>query len=322
MQIHRIRAASLKEALLRARQALGEEAIVISQETLPGGEVALAVARREGSTVESAVFRGPRSTPRPPAALRELDQRLEKHNVSEAFRLELCAAVQARLAEGAHPVDLAAEEIARRFVPARLTKIPGKTRILTLVGSTGAGKTTSLVKIAHGMQQAGRKVEFATLDSHRVGAVEQLRAFAQLQGLPMTVLKRGVRMNPTALASGGVDMLLLDTTGHANQDVPLLMQLRKALASAPVAIDVQLVLPASTSQRARAEQLELYQSLQPTGCVITKLDETGDKASALEFAREHALPVSFLCDGNRIEADLHRASGNTVADLLLMGKLS
>jgi flagellar biosynthesis protein FlhF len=129
-------------------------------------------------------------------------------------------------------------------------------------------------------------------------------------------------MNPTALASGGVDMLLLDTTGHANQDVPLLMQLRKALASAPVAIDVQLVLPASTSQRARAEQLELYQSLQPTGCVITKLDETGDKASALEFAREHALPVSFLCDGNRIEADLHRASGNTVADLLLMGKLS
>lgn len=322
MQIHRIRAASLKEALIRARQNHGEDAIVISQETLPGGEVALAVARRDAPVVESALFRTPRAANKQPAALRELDARLARQGVSESFRSSVLTAVETRLPEGGHPIDLAADEIARSFTPARLAKIPGKTRILTLVGATGTGKTTTLVKIAHGMMKAGRKVELATLDSHRVGAVEQLRAFSSALGVPMTVLKRGVRMNPTALASGGVDMLLLDTTGHAQQDVPMLMQLRKSLAQAPVVIDVHLVLPASTSARARGEQSAQYQPLLPAGCAVTKLDETGDKASALEFARDNALPVSFLCDGNRVEGNLHRATGSTIADLLLTGKLS
>jgi|LakMenE01Jun11ns_1017448.scaffolds.fasta_scaffold9843571_2 flagellar biosynthesis protein FlhF len=322
MQIHRIRAASLKEALLRARQTYGEDAVVISQETLAGGEVALAIAQRDAATVSSAVFRNTERKPKQAAVLRELDARLARQGTSPEYRAELCSAVERRLSQGSHPVDLAAEDIAKHFAPARLTRIPGKTRVLTLVGSTGSGKTTTLVKLAHGMLQAGRKVELATLDSHRVGAVEQLRAFAQQLGIPMTVLKRGVRMNPKVLAAGGVDMLLLDTTGHALQDVPMLAQMTKSLQHAPVAIDVHLVLPASTSARARAEQHELYAPLQPAGCIVTKLDETGDKASALEFARSRQLPVSFLCDGTRIEHDLHRATGANVADLFLMGKLS
>lgn len=322
MQIHRIRAATLKDALIRARQTLGDNAVVVSQEVLPGGEVALAVALRESTSTPSAVFRAPQSTASESPALRELTKRLEKQGASADFCSQIREAVRPRLEEGPHALDLAAEEIAKRFAPAKLNKIPGKTRVLTLVGATGSGKTTTLVKLASAMKQAGRMVELATLDSHRVGSVEQLRAFATLLEVPMTVLKRGVRMNPTALASGGIDMLLLDTTGHAQQDLKLIQQLNKAFEQAPIALDVQLVLPATLSERARQEQYEVYKDLNPSGCVITKLDDTADKASGLEFAWRQSLPVAFLCDGTRIESDLHRATGSTCADLLLMGRIA
>jgi flagellar biosynthesis protein FlhF len=324
MQIHRVRGTSLKEALLRARRMLGEDAVVVSQEILPGGEIALAVAQREESAaeVESTIFRAQRARAEEHPALRELEQRLERTGVSPALRTRIVAALRGRNADQGHVLDAAADEIGRLFPPARLPRLQGKTRVLAFAGATGVGKTTSIVKLAKRMRASGRRVELATLDSARVGAVEQLRAWANSLELPLTVLKRGVRMNPAALSSGSVDMVLLDTTGHPRHDAELLAQLRKAFEPAAVQLDVHLVLAAPASRDALEAAWKPIESLAPVACSVTKLDETHDKALALEFALEHALPVAFVNDGADVDLHFHRAGGEAIADLWLRGRIA
>ena len=202
-----------------------------------------------------------------------------------------------------------------------MARLEGKTRVLAFVGATGVGKTTSIVKLAKRLRDSGRRVELATLDSHRVGAVEQLRAWASSLGLPLTVLKRGVRMNPAALASGSVDIVLLDTTGHPKHDAELLGQLAKVFEAAPVQLDVQLVLAAPASRAALEAAYAPFAALKPA-CSITKLDETSDKALALEFALEKQLPVAFVNDGTDVDLNFHRAGGDAIADLWLRGRIA
>jgi flagellar biosynthesis protein FlhF len=323
MQIHRVRGPSLKEALLRARRMLGEDAIVVSQEILPGGEIALAVAQREAAAaeVESTLFRAQKARAQEHPALRELEQRLEHQGVSQGLVGRIVAALRTRNAAEGHVLDAAADEIGRLFPPARMGRLAGKTRVLAFTGATGVGKTTSIVKLGKRMRAAGRKVELATLDSARVGAVEQLRAWASSLELPLTVLKRGVRMNPSALASGSVDMVLLDTTGHPRHDAELLLQLRKVFEPAPVQLDVHLVLAAPSSRAALEAAWKPFEELAPVACSVTKLDETQDKALALEFALEHRIPVAFVNDGPDVDLHFHRAGGDSIADLWLRGRI-
>lgn len=324
MQIHRIRGSSLKEALLRARRMFGEDAIVVSQEILPGGEIALAVAQREAAAagVESSIFRARESRAKESPALRELEQRLERNGVSQATLTRIVEALRARGANEGHLLDAAADEIGRLFPPARMGRLEQKTRVLAYTGATGVGKTTSIVKLAKRLRDSGRRVELATLDSHRVGAVEQLRAWANSLGVPLTVLKRGVRMNPAALASGSVDVVLLDTTGHPRHDAELLAQLQKAFEGAPVQLDVQLVLPAPASREALEAAWAPFEKHKPAACSVTKLDETKDKARALEFALEKQLPVAFVNDGPDVDLNFHRAGGDAIADLWLRGRIA
>jgi len=324
MQIHRVRGTSLKEALLRARRMLGEDAIVVSQEILPGGEIALAVAQREDAAaeVESTIFRAQRARAKEHPALRELEQRLERSGVSQALVARIVEAIRARGTAEGHVLDAAADEIGRIFPPARMPRLEHKTRVLAFTGATGVGKTTGIVKLAKRMREAGRKVELATLDSARVGAVEQLRAWASTLSLPLTVLKRGVRMNPAALSSGSVDMVLLDTTGHPRHDAELLAQLRKVFEPASVQLDVHLVLAAPASRAALEAAWKPFEATPPVACSVTKLDETQDKALALEFALEKQLPVAFVNDGPDIDLHFHRAGGDSIADLWLRGRIA
>ncbi|MBK7642491.1 MAG: hypothetical protein IPJ19_05495 [Planctomycetes bacterium] len=323
MQIHRIRGSSLKEALLRARRTLGEDAVVVSQEVLPGGEIALAVAQRNDSAaeVESSIFRAQGARAKEQPALRELEQRLERHGVSDKLVARILDALRKRGAGEGHVLDEAAVEIGRIFPPARLPRLEKQTRVLAFTGATGVGKTTGIVKFAKRLRESGRRVELATLDSARVGAVEQLRAWAKSLEMPLTVLKRGVRMNPAALSAGSVDMVLLDTTGHPRHDAELLTQLRKVFEPAPVQLDVHLVLAAPSSRQALEAAWKPFEALAPIACSVSKLDETADKAMALEFALEKGLPVAFVNDGPDVDVHFHRAGGETIADLWLRGRI-
>ena len=342
MQIHRVRGSNLKDALVRARRAHGEDALVISQESVPGG-VALAVARTgavrgdAGETPARTPSPGARTrpidigdiggnaaarVPAPSPLLAELARRLERHGASARFAHEIEDAVRARAGGERHVFDLAADAIAGRFPPVRLTRLDRRTRVLAFAGAAGAGKTTAIVKLARRMKQAGRRVEIATLDARRTGAVEAMRAWSRELELPLTVLRPGVRIQPGAFESSDVDLVLLDTAGRPAAERPELERQARVFRAAGATFDVCVVLPASASADALARTSAELAPLAPAAAVITKLDETRAPAAALEAALALSARVAFLCDGPDVERDLARADGERIADLFLRGRLA
>lgn len=320
----------MRDALLRARSEFGDAAIVIQQELAPGGGVTLSVTQASGAgrsaqvdtTKFQAVVSEPAFDPARMPLVREVAQRLEKNGASREFVASVCNAIREWADPGVHVMDRAAEHLGRRFPVAHLKRIEGCTRIVAFVGLTGVGKTTTLVKLAARMLRANRRVELATLDSRRVGAVEQLRAWARQLGVPLTVLDKGVRPHAKAFEGARVDAVLLDTTGNTTADVEQISALKSVFTGARVAFDVFLVLPATASREALQRVTQAYSALAPEGLVITKLDETSAPATVLEHALAGNLPIAFLTDGPDTSTDFHRFTPEACADLFLRGRLA
>lgn len=335
MQIHRVTGASLREALLRAQSEYGDEAVVIQQEFAPGGGVTLSVAlERPGETpkprvqrvvpsaVETVAPAAPEFDPARVPLVREVAKRLARTGTSSALAGDLCREIAAWPDADVHVMDRAAVALGRRFPPVQLKRLEHGTRILALVGLTGVGKTTTLVKLAARMLRAQRRVEIATLDSRRVGAVEQLRAWAKQLGVPLTVLREGVKPHARAFEGSNVDCVFLDTTGSPKTDVAQIQALKAAFAGARVVFDVYLVLPATANREAHELVTKAYSALEPEGVVVTKLDETSTPAPVLEHALAAKLPIAFLSDGPDVAQDLQRSGPEAVADLFLRGRLA
>lgn len=249
---------------------------------------------------------------------REVAHRLTACGAGPELVERLRAAFEAEPAGGVdgHAIDRAARAIGGLFAIAHSPRLRGATRVLAFVGPTGCGKTASLVKLATRLVRAGRRIELATLDARRVGAVEALRAHAALLGVPCHVLR-----DPRDAARhvrAGLDALLVDTS--TGQEAAI-AELRTALDGTRGRFDAYLVLPASASRAALAEAARASAPIGVAGCVLTKLDETRQPGPLLEHVLASDLAVALLADGPEL-GDLHRASDEHFADLLLRGRLA
>jgi len=314
MQIHRIHGQSLKEALQRAHAEHGGGALVLSQESLPSGAVTIAAGRR-------------RAEPRGDPGLREVRERLARQGASKALSDAVARAVEQSGAAGAYALDAAARMLGKAFLIQPAQKRRGVTRILALVGPTGAGKTTTLAKLGRRLIEGGRRARFASLDGLGVGELEALAradADSDRHELPIQALASTAGIDEERAIKSGLDAILLDTAGVPPRDRERLRALAAELGRLGRRADfeVHLVLPATMSAAALDLAIEAYSVLAPAAAVITKLDETPAPAPVLERCRRARLPFSFLCDGPDARGDLHRARPDALADLMLRGRIA
>lgn len=335
MQIHRIRGNDMKDALQRARRNFGEGAMVISQEAAPGGGITLAVA--QGQTLNEAAVAtvdasrtGAKVEPKNfPAegglaqGFEEVRARLLRTGCSEEWSRRLCVRAAELAKAGEHPMDMVGEAVSSEARIAKLPKAPGVTRVITFVGNTGVGKTTGLVKLGARLVKSKRVVSLATLDSKRIGAVEQLRAYSRLLNSSLRVLKADQDLTPESLGVPGKDVVLLDTTGRSQSDPSRLVKFHDTITAGNrmTRLDAFLVLSATTSRAALREVSEAYGDVPLAGCIITKLDETRCPAPVIEHVIELGLPNAFLSDGQDLGRNFHRATPELLADLLLLGRI-
>jgi flagellar biosynthesis protein FlhF len=196
-------------------------------------------------------------------------------------------------------------------------EMPGK-RIIACVGPTGVGKTTSLAKLAaRAHLELGRTVSVVSLDTFRVGAVEQMRRFVELIGVPFDVARdRGGFAQ--AVAQRRADITLVDTAGVSTADNGSMQRLADCLSAVTDRpVDILLVVQASIRARDAERLRGVYRTPPPTGLIITKLDETDQAGGALHTALDHPLPITYLCDGPRVPEDLHEASAEMLLDAVL-----
>lgn len=180
--------------------------------------------------------------------------------------------------------------------------------VLALVGPTGAGKTTTIAKLAalYAAQHQPRDIALVTTDTSRIGGREQLHSYGRQLGIAVHEADSETGLVTLLQKLQDYRLVLVDTAGLSQRDRALAGQLNWLRAARNVR--TLLVLPANTHFSDLDEVVRRFDSVRPQGVVLTKLDETGRLGSALSVAVDHQLPLTWVTDGQRIPDDLHRAN--------------
>ena len=187
-----------------------------------------------------------------------------------------------------------------------------KPYVILVIGINGAGKTTSIGKLAHWLMAQGHSVMLAAGDTFRAAAREQLEAWATRNNVPIISQPNGA--DPAAVIfdglnaarARGIDVLIADTAGRLHTQVHLMEELKKVKRvlsrldpTAPH--EVLLILDGTIGQNAVAQALEFNRNLQVTGLAITKLDGSAKGGVVLAIAQKLKIPIRFVGVGEQIE---------------------
>ncbi len=199
------------------------------------------------------------------------------------------------------------------------TPEPGTARVVALIGPTGVGKTTSVAKIAAGAKlRAGKRVGLVTSDTYRIGAVEQLKTYADIIDLELRVANNPEEMSACIRALANCDLIVVDTAGRSQHNSDKLSELKDLLAAARPD-EIHLVLSSTVSPKVLKSTADKFLGLDPDRCVLTKLDEcvsTGILARVDELV---GLPISFVTTGQEVPDDLRAARAPRLARAVLDG---
>jgi flagellar biosynthesis protein FlhF len=237
---------------------------------------------------------------------------------------EIGARVRASGARGTYAIDVAAEALADSVPLAASPKADGTTHVMAFVGAAGAGKTTTLVKLAVKLVKARRRLALLTLGVQRAEAKRDLASYAKLLQIPCTSVVETGQLEPWMSTSARCDAVLVDTAGRGEGDVEWVRELARSVESSAWAANLEtyLVLAADGTVAELGRTVRAYRDARPSACVITRLDLARSPVAALEAAADSSLPLAFLADGPEVSAHLWRANADCVSNLFLRGRLA
>lgn len=180
--------------------------------------------------------------------------------------------------------------------------------IVSLVGPTGVGKTTTIAKLAarYTLRHGAGRVALITTDNYRIGAQEQLRTFGQILGAPVYVAKNYQELEQTIEMLDDKELVLIDTAGMSPSDMRLTEQL-SMLRNTLREVKCYLVLSANSQAAGLEASVETFKKVGLEGCIISKIDESASLGEVLSIVLSHNLPVAYISDGQQVPEDLHPA---------------
>ncbi len=184
--------------------------------------------------------------------------------------------------------------------------------VILIVGVNGSGKTTSIAKLAHRLNRAGRKVLLAAGDTFRAAAIEQLQTWGGRINVPVIAHKPGADPGAVvydaiaAAKARGHDILIVDTAGRLHNNYNLMQELTKikgviakAIPGAPH--EVLLVMDGTTGQNALKQAQKFTEATEVTGLIITKLDSTAKGGMIFSVFNDLSVPVQFIGLGEGLD---------------------
>ncbi len=319
-----------REVLGKVRQALGEDALIVSNRAHAGGIEIMAIPAAGQSEAAAA---DTQSADGMPQLMREMGamKSLLQHELSGMAWLNLkqrsparAEMMQSLLATGfsavlARELTGAVEEQgsiaqARTAVSAELERrLPLLARealvedggVYALVGPTGVGKTTTIAKLAARcvVRNGAQGLALLTTDSYRIAAQDQLRIYGTILEVPVHAIRDAADLKSTLELLRDKHTILIDTLGMSQRD-PRVREHQELLAQGG-GVKQLLLLNATANAATLDEVVGAYAQGGVHGCIITKLDEAAGVATALDVAIRHKLTVNYVTDGQRVPEDLH-----------------
>ena len=198
--------------------------------------------------------------------------------------------------------------------------------VILVIGVNGAGKTTSIGKLANILRKDKKTVTVAAADTFRAAAIEQLEVWTQRAGVD--IIKHQEGADPAAVVfdaiqsckSKNTDVLIIDTAGRLHNKKNLMDELAKISRVInreipDVSVETLLVIDATTGQNAINQAREFKNAANITGIVLTKLDSSSKGGIVISVQRELNIPIKYICVGEKID-DLENFDGKEFARAL------
>lgn len=194
-----------------------------------------------------------------------------------------------------------------------ISLVAGQRRVVAVVGPTGVGKTTTIAKLAASYHLTEkRRIGLITIDTFRVGGVDQLRTYAEVIGLPMRSASTASELVAALDEFADCELVLIDSAGRSPRDEQRIQELRDLLSDASID-EIHLVLNLSSSHRSLMSLYERFRVLRPTHLILSKLDEAGGLGAIYSAARGVDLPLSYFTTGQAVPDDIEPARATRAA---------
>ncbi|WKW12011.1 signal recognition particle-docking protein FtsY [Pseudogemmatithrix spongiicola] len=270
--------------------------------------------------------------------LERLEQTLLEADLGVPVTMRLVEEIRGRAAKGklkspddfrAALVELIGDALRVGNADASLRFAPAKPTVILVLGVNGAGKTTSIGKLAARLRREGKSVLLGAGDTFRAGAIDQLKVWAERTGAEFVGAQPGA--DPAAVAfqsidagiARGVDVIIIDTAGRLHTSHALMDELKKVQRVVAKRLDgapheALLVLDGTVGQNAVQQAKQFSEAVPLTGLIVTKLDGTARGGVVVAVHEAVNVPVKFLGLGEQA-TDLEPFDATTFAAELLAG---
>ncbi|MCM8710985.1 flagellar biosynthesis protein FlhF [Clostridium sp. SYSU_GA19001] len=242
----------------------------------------------------------------------ELEIKLENSDLNEKVIKSICNGIKS-VEEEVNEIDKA-KLVIENMVKISKIKMEGA---VVLVGPTGVGKTTTIAKLAGRLSLIEKKkVGLITIDTYRIGAVEQLKTYADIMNIPFRIVFTLNDMEAAIESMSDCDVILIDTTGRNSKNSMQISELR-AFVEKVNTENIHLVLSCTTKNSDLDSIIQGYSILNFNNIIITKLDETTTYGSILNILEAAKKPLSFITTGQNVPDDIKFISASEVSSLIL-----